>query len=68
MKYDDWFDSEDTLRNVSRAVNRVLITEKVVMSMRMVEEMEVDEEVEEDVEMGLDVYEIQSTTVEEGEW
>lgn len=66
MKYEDWFDSDETLLNISKVIHRVLITEKVVMSMRMVEEMEVDEEAEEDVEMGLDVHEIPSTIVEEG--
>ncbi|GIY07185.1 e3 ubiquitin-protein ligase ubr3 [Caerostris darwini] len=68
LKYQDWFESNDILKNVSKIVESVVITEKVVMSMRMVEEMEVDEEVEEDMEMGSDgytVYDVHSPIIEE---
>ncbi|GBM46721.1 E3 ubiquitin-protein ligase Ubr3 [Araneus ventricosus] len=68
LKYEDWFDSSNILQNISKTIDSVVITEKVVMSMRMVEEMEVDEEVEEEMEMGPDgytVYDVPSPIIEE---
>ncbi|KFM58297.1 E3 ubiquitin-protein ligase UBR3, partial [Stegodyphus mimosarum] len=64
LNYDEWFDSSETLENITHIISRVIITEKVQMSMRMVEEMEVDEEVE-IVDMDLDLYDVQSPIVEE---
>nr|XP_042905267.1 E3 ubiquitin-protein ligase ubr3 isoform X1 [Parasteatoda tepidariorum] len=69
LKYEEWFDSSRTLDNVSKVIERIVITEKVEMSMRMVEEMEVDEEMEEDMDLSLNgiytVYDVHSPIIEE---
>lgn len=64
LKFETWFDTPDTLRNVTQEFTSVMFTEKVVLSMKMVEDMEVDEEEEEEVDVQLTevegYYDVQS--------